>query len=121
MNYLGDVVLVVYKDNGETGYQAHRESLYKILNPDTLQVIASASLNYVITADGIEVDSCTVNDASCSYNDYMNIVDSLQPIISTESIANDKTDGSMGLHELLYYVQASTEKATEQQTSPTVK
>ena len=104
VNYLGSTALVVYIDNGETGYQAQRESLYTIYNTDSLQVIASASIDYV-SADTVQVNNCTVNGKPCSYNDYLNVVDAIEPIMIADIYSNDGTDGSMGLYELLRFIQ----------------
>lgn len=104
VNYLGNTALVVYIDNGETGYQAHRETLYTIYDPSSLQVIASASLDYV-SADTVQVNNCTVNGKTCSYNDYLSVVDAIEPIIIADIYSNDESDGSMGLYELLRSIQ----------------
>lgn len=104
VNYLGDTALVVYIDNGETGYAAQRESIYTLYDPDNLQVIASASLDYV-SSDTVQVNNCTVNGNYCSYNDYLSVVNAIEPIMMADIYSNDVTDGSMGLYELLRFIQ----------------
>lgn len=103
-NYLGEIVFVVYIDNGETGYQARRESVYTIYNPDNFQTILSASLGY-IDSDEIIINNCNIDGKSCSYNDYLNIIDTIEPIKIANVCSNNEADDSMGLYELLNFIQ----------------
>ena len=112
-NYLGSTALVVYIDNGETGYQAHRESYYTIYNPDDLQIVASASLDYVYD-NTVQVNKCMVNGKDCDYNAYLSFVDAIKPIVTAYINPNDETDGSMGLYKLLHCMQQSSGITPEQ-------
>lgn len=120
VNYLGNQAFLVYTDNGETGYQARRETNYTIYDPRDMQVVMTATLDY-ISLENIQAKGCYVNGKPCSYNDYLSVVESIEPIKIAEIYANDESDGSMELYDLMRYIQTTSGMVPEQNPNITIE
>lgn len=107
-NYRGSTVFVVYADNGETGYGAHRGSLYTIYDSYDFQVIAATTLGYTQLDESIQADECTINEKSCTYNEYLSFVDSIKPIKTLNCYGTEESEKEMNLNDLLNYIKTST-------------
>ncbi|MBQ4616865.1 MAG: S8 family serine peptidase [Clostridia bacterium] len=104
--YLGELVLVVYVDNGGTGPEAERSATHTVYNANTFQEIASSNRDYQ-TPPSTKKAVYTINGRTCSDKEYTQFIQDISPIITAEIRDNDAGDGSKNMHELVQYMEQS--------------
>lgn len=106
-NYEGRIVFIAYSANGSVeGLTSSRSDWHDIYDAESFEIIASTHLKTVHDyEEDTETKECSINKKRCSYEEYLKVVDAVEPIAGTVAWYNDYAyEVGMSLADLLDYI-----------------